>query len=111
MVDGKPDPTHVITACDSPTQHQGRHETTATSVAVSAGAGGGCWALLCGGQQTFADEVIDVTDPDSGDVVAQVAMTGEVELERALAAAARAVAGPAWPAAERAAALMSAADN
>ena len=72
---------------------------------------GRCWPLLCGGRWSHGTDAADVTDPDNGEVVAQVAMAGRAELEGALSAAARAASGPAWPAHDRAAALTAAADG
>ncbi|MFI6519805.1 aldehyde dehydrogenase family protein [Spirillospora sp. NPDC050679] len=66
--------------------------------------------LLCGGRWTVGGRTAPVLDPDTGDVVAEVAMAGPDEVERALDAAAAAVHGD-WPADARAAALDSAATS
>lgn len=66
--------------------------------------------MLCGGRWSTATGTAEVSDPDTGGVVAEIAQAGEAELEAALTAAARAVAGPRWPGAERAATLGVAAN-
>ncbi|WP_431894083.1 aldehyde dehydrogenase family protein [Nonomuraea sp. bgisy101] len=69
------------------------------------------WPLFAGGSWSPSDHVAAVTDPDTGDLVGQVAMAGHAEAEAALAAAVRTMEGPRWPAGERAAVLDGAAER
>lgn len=75
--------------------------------------GGGTneWPLLAGGRWATGTATEQVSDPDTGDVVADVAMAGELELEAALAAAVRAVHEQPWPGEDRALSLAVAAQG
>lgn len=69
------------------------------------------WPLLAGGSWSPSDHAVAVTDPDTGELVGQVAVAGRAETEAALAAAVKSMQGPRWPASERTAVLNHAADR